>query len=171
MSEKGNRGMPLQAQERGIPPMPEGDGYPAAISHEQPLLFEKFVRLSRDLSGDIRGTGLGLYISRQLVERMNGHIWVESSGQAGKGSTFCFLLPQATHLLSSARPMSSFRLVKQGQKPGFPRAISCMLFFIHQYVTSTNTALFQKQINFSPSPVFHPYGLIFMFATNRNGWT
>jgi signal transduction histidine kinase len=62
-----------------------------------PLLFEKFVRLERDLSGPIRGTGLGLYISKHLVEAMGGRIWVESSGIAGQGSRFCFSLPWASN--------------------------------------------------------------------------
>lgn len=60
---------------------------------EIPLLFGKFMRLKRDLSGSIRGTGLGLYISRQLVEAMEGQIWVESSGKEGEGSCFYITLP------------------------------------------------------------------------------
>jgi len=69
-----------------------GPGIPPA---ELPLLFEKFVRLTRDLTGTVRGTGLGLYISKQLVEAMGGHIWVESAGRVGEGSRFCFTLPVA----------------------------------------------------------------------------
>jgi PAS domain S-box-containing protein len=65
----------------GIPPL------------EQSLLFQKFTRLQRDISGSIRGTGLGLYICKQLVESMGGRIWIESSGQPGEGSRFCFTLP------------------------------------------------------------------------------
>jgi two-component system phosphate regulon sensor histidine kinase PhoR len=71
-----------------------GPGIPPA---EQSLLFEKFVRLNRDLSSLIPGSGLGLYISKQLVEAMEGHIWVESSGRAGEGSQFCFTLPGEAH--------------------------------------------------------------------------
>jgi len=41
----------------------------------------------------ISGTGLGLYISRGLVERHGGQIWFES--QEGKGSTFILTLPVA----------------------------------------------------------------------------
>jgi len=70
----------------------KGPGIPPS---EVPLLFEKFARLQRDLSGSIRGTGLGLYINKQLVESMGGRIWVESSGRAGEGSLFCFTLRQA----------------------------------------------------------------------------
>ncbi|HYL43704.1 MAG TPA: HAMP domain-containing sensor histidine kinase [Ktedonobacteraceae bacterium] len=58
-----------------------------------PLLFGKFVRLKRDLAGPIPGTGLGLYICKQLVIAMGGSIWVESSGVAGQGSRFYFTLP------------------------------------------------------------------------------
>ena len=67
-----------------------GPGIPPA---EQSLLFQKFVRLRRDLSGTIRGSGLGLYLCKQIVEAMGGQIWVESSGKAGEGSCFCFTLP------------------------------------------------------------------------------
>jgi len=60
---------------------------------EQSLLFQKFVRLRRDQTGTIRGFGMGLYISKRLVEAMGGRIWIESSGVAGEGSRFCFTLP------------------------------------------------------------------------------
>jgi signal transduction histidine kinase len=70
----------------------EGLGIPPA---EQPLLFEKFVRLKRDLASSTRGTGLGLYICKQLIEAMGGRIWVQSSGRAGEGCRFCILLPPA----------------------------------------------------------------------------
>jgi signal transduction histidine kinase len=69
------------------------DSGPGITSADIPLLFEKFVRLKRDLSSSIRGSGLGLYISKQLVEAMGGRIWVESSGIVGEGSRFYFTLP------------------------------------------------------------------------------
>ncbi|HEY6284027.1 MAG TPA: HAMP domain-containing sensor histidine kinase [Ktedonobacteraceae bacterium] len=69
-----------------------GPGIPAS---EARVLFGKFVRLKRDLVGSVRGTGLGLYISKQLVEAMGGNIWVESSGIAGQGSRFSFTLLHA----------------------------------------------------------------------------
>jgi signal transduction histidine kinase len=72
----------------------EGPGIPPA---ELPLLFEPFVRLKRDVAGPVRGTGLGLYLSRCLLEEMGGMIWGESSGVAGEGSRFCFTLPVAAY--------------------------------------------------------------------------
>lgn len=69
------------------------DAGPGIPAEELPLLFEKFVRLKRDMAGSTRGTGLGLYICRRLVEAMEGRIWVESSGLAGEGSRFCVTLP------------------------------------------------------------------------------
>jgi signal transduction histidine kinase len=69
------------------------DTGPGIAPEDIPLLFGKFVRLKRDLAGSKRGTGLGLYISKHLVEAMGGHIWVESAGIVGQGSRFYFTLP------------------------------------------------------------------------------
>lgn len=69
-----------------------GEGVPAA---DMPMLFQKVMRLKRDMTGSVRGTGLGLFITKQLVETMGGRIWVESTGVPGQGSCFCFTLPGA----------------------------------------------------------------------------
>jgi PAS domain S-box-containing protein len=65
----------------------EGVGIPQS---KQQLIFEKFYRLP-NMSHAVAGTGLGLYICRELVRRMGGTIWVESS--EGIGSTFFVELP------------------------------------------------------------------------------
>lgn len=88
--------MPYSGNEERATPLVQisvkdcGTGIPP---DEIALLFERFSRLSRDISGPIRGTGLGLYVSKQLVESMGGTIWVESNGIPGEGSRFCFTLP------------------------------------------------------------------------------
>jgi len=66
---------------------------PGIPQDEMSHLFGRFVRLERDISGPVRGSGLGLYICKQLVEGMGGTIWAESSGIPGEGSRFCFTLP------------------------------------------------------------------------------
>jgi PAS domain S-box-containing protein len=68
----------------------EGLGVPPT---EQRRIFEKFYRLDPDLTRGVGGTGLGLYISRELLELMGGRIWVESSGAGG--STFVAEVPIA----------------------------------------------------------------------------
>jgi signal transduction histidine kinase len=68
----------------------QGLGVPPA---EQDRIFEKFFRLDPNLTRGVGGTGLGLYISRELVTRMNGRIWVVSDGRAG--SSFFLELPIA----------------------------------------------------------------------------
>lgn len=62
-----------------------GSGVPL---EDQQRLFDRFVRLERDMNSPVRGAGLGLFICRQLVEAMGGGIRVESTGNAGEGSTF-----------------------------------------------------------------------------------
>ncbi|GCE27253.1 hypothetical protein KDA_27370 [Dictyobacter alpinus] len=62
---------------------------------DQPRLFQRFYRLESDMNSPVRGSGLGLYISRRLIEAMGGKIWIESRGIPGGGSTFHILLPMA----------------------------------------------------------------------------
>jgi two-component system phosphate regulon sensor histidine kinase PhoR len=56
-----------------------------------PHLFERFYRTRGSRKAE--GLGLGLYITRMLVEAHGGRIWAES--ELGKGSTFSFTLPLA----------------------------------------------------------------------------
>ena len=53
-------------------------------------LFGKFYRAQNDDTKEIEGTGLGLFIVKQIIEHMGGEIWVKS--EKGKGSTFSFRL-------------------------------------------------------------------------------
>jgi PAS domain S-box-containing protein len=66
----------------------EGLGIPPA-EHER--IFTKFYRLDPNLTRGVGGTGLGLYICRELVRRMDGRIWLDS--RPGGGSSFFLDLP------------------------------------------------------------------------------
>jgi len=57
-----------------------------------PHLFQKFYRVDNSATRTIGGTGLGLFISRKIIELYGGHVWVES--ELGKGSTFFVNLPR-----------------------------------------------------------------------------
>jgi PAS domain S-box-containing protein len=61
-------------------------------SSELPRIFEKFYRLDPHQTRGVNGTGLGLYVCRELVERMDGRISVTSV--PGRGSTFLVELPR-----------------------------------------------------------------------------
>jgi two-component system phosphate regulon sensor histidine kinase PhoR len=69
----------------------EGIGVPTA---ERERIFEKFYRLDPELTRGVGGTGLGLYICRELVHRMDGRIWVKPGDE--RGSIFIVELPVAT---------------------------------------------------------------------------
>lgn len=58
-----------------------------------PHLFSKFFRVSNQLQKANKGTGLGLYISKSIIVKLGGKIWVES--ELGKGTKFHFSLPIA----------------------------------------------------------------------------
>ena len=68
---------------------------------EQGRIFDKFYRLDPNMSDGVGGIGLGLYICNELVRRMGGRIWVESSGETG--STFLFEIPASES--SPSRPV------------------------------------------------------------------
>ena len=61
-------------------------------AEDLPRLFQEFVQLDATTSKCHEGTGLGLALTRRLVEMHGGHIWAESEGE-GRGSTFTVVLP------------------------------------------------------------------------------
>ncbi|MEQ9607006.1 MAG: ATP-binding protein, partial [Kiloniellaceae bacterium] len=65
---------------RGVPP------------DNRQIIFEKFQQASTNLTDKPRGTGLGLTISRQIIDHFGGRIWVEAA--AGSGARFCMVLPK-----------------------------------------------------------------------------
>ena len=66
--------------------------YPRDLPH----IFERFYR-SGDVSSSIPGLGLGLYVSKSIIEGLGGRLWVESEYK--KGSTFYFSLSVKSRML------------------------------------------------------------------------
>ena len=81
--ESGNGAVRVSVTDRG----------PGIARAEQQRIFEKFYRAGAPLTREAGGTGLGLYISRELVRRMGGRLTVQS--EPGAGATFVFDLPRA----------------------------------------------------------------------------
>jgi signal transduction histidine kinase len=59
--------------------------------HQHAQIFGRFIRADNARAWGISGTGLGLYLCRELVEQQQGHLWFES--EEGVGSTFFVTLP------------------------------------------------------------------------------
>jgi len=78
------RQMRLTIQDQGI-------GIPR---QQHGRIFGRFMRAENAQAWGIHGTGLGLYLCRELIERLGGHLWFES--EEGKGSTFFVAFPLET---------------------------------------------------------------------------
>ncbi len=78
-----------------------GYGIPAS---SQPRIFTKFFRADNILEHDVSGTGLGLYLTKTIVESLQGEIWFES--KENKGSSFYFSLP----IKGSPKKSGKFRI-------------------------------------------------------------
>ena len=94
--EAGTNAILLSVQDHGI-------GIPA---REQVRLFGRFIRAENALNQGIGGTGLGLYLCRELIEWHGGHIWFTS--KEGAGSTFFISLP-----LTSEAPRTRQLFIQQ----------------------------------------------------------
>jgi signal transduction histidine kinase/CheY-like chemotaxis protein/HPt (histidine-containing phosphotransfer) domain-containing protein len=75
----------------------------------QDALFQKFTQADQSTTRRFGGTGLGLVISKSLVEMMGGRIWIEDS-QPGKGTTICFTMQLQ---LSQHSRASQLELIEQ----------------------------------------------------------
>jgi PAS domain S-box-containing protein len=80
----------LEAQARSVECSVKDIGVGVPEEH-LPHIFEKFHRVDNRATREIYGTGLGLYVSKSIVEAHGGNIWAESV--LGEGSTFRFTLP------------------------------------------------------------------------------
>ena len=76
-------------------------------------IFDRFSQADEETSRNYGGTGLGLNISQQLIQRQGGKIWVES--REGEGSVFIFELPFKT-AKSNFKPLSKVHMVLPGGK-------------------------------------------------------
>jgi len=74
---------------------------------DQDRIFEKFYRADPQMIRGVGGTGLGLYICKELVARMGGRIWAEAND--GKGSAFFFEL-QAAEVAADEAPSQPVRV-------------------------------------------------------------
>jgi Na+/proline symporter/nitrogen-specific signal transduction histidine kinase len=79
------------AEEPGFLRVDVRDNGPGISPADQEVIFDKFRQASDPLTGKTQGSGLGLYISRRIIEHSGGRLWVTS--RPGQGACFSFTLP------------------------------------------------------------------------------
>jgi signal transduction histidine kinase/class 3 adenylate cyclase/ActR/RegA family two-component response regulator len=109
-AEAGQSGMRVDVADSGIGIPPE--------AHER--IFESFEQVESGADRLRGGTGLGLSVTRQLVELQGGRIWVRS--EAGKGSTFSFTLPLAARQAQAIAPPATTAPAVERQRQTEPEA-------------------------------------------------
>jgi signal transduction histidine kinase len=77
---------------RGMIVVTVQDTGPGIAGQERSLVFDRFYRGRAARAGEMRGSGLGLYVCRRLIEAHGGRIWVES--RPGRGTAFHFTVPR-----------------------------------------------------------------------------
>ncbi|MCX6602220.1 MAG: ATP-binding protein, partial [Acidobacteria bacterium] len=93
---------------------------------DQPKVFEKFKQVGDTLTDKPQGTGLGLPISKEIVEYHGGRLWVES--ELGKGSTFFFTLPLSGEKLAPSFDIEALvRQLKESVAVHRPRPNSVLV--------------------------------------------
>jgi PAS domain S-box-containing protein len=75
---------------------------------DQERVFKEFEQVDSSYGRLQQGTGLGLALTKRLVEMHGGRIWVESAGVEGKGSTFTFLIPMHSHPTGFEKKLEHF---------------------------------------------------------------
>jgi len=121
------------------------DTGPGISPEDQKRLFQAFERLDREATSQGKGFGLGLAISKRLIQAHGGRIWVES--EAGCGSTFRFALP----VIETWAPSAEISLRRESPPEAdntvivlTPSSVSARLFqrYLHGYrcLTTTSTA-------------------------------
>jgi PAS domain S-box-containing protein len=88
----------IEPREAGVRIVVKDEGIGIAPPHQR-RIFGKFYRVDPDLTRGVGGTGLGLYICRELVRLMEGRVTVSS--EEGKGSTFVVDLPVPAQALGA----------------------------------------------------------------------
>jgi two-component system phosphate regulon sensor histidine kinase PhoR len=101
----------IEVRARVRPPGGDGDAGEARLAvadhgigltpHDRERIFDKFFRVEQGLVHDVKGSGLGLSLVRQIAEAHGGRVEVESS--LGQGSTFTLVLPARQDRVSTGR--------------------------------------------------------------------
>jgi signal transduction histidine kinase len=98
---------PLELEHQRFMRIAVSDSGVGLKAEDQDRIFSIFEQADTSREQSFNGTGLGLAVSRKLVEIQNGRLWVESEGE-GKGCRFIMILPLPEDASSGGIPLSDF---------------------------------------------------------------
>ena len=93
------------------------DTGPGIAIEQQAKIFEAFYQDDQKVAGDSTGTGLGLTISKKIIQLSDGDLWVES--QLGEGANFMFTIQVPGRFIDETNELAGVRLLALGQDKDF----------------------------------------------------
>jgi signal transduction histidine kinase len=102
-TERGKISIHVAREENNVLISVKDTGIGIPMDHLESV-FQEFTQVDTSTTRKVGGTGLGLPISRRLINMHGGRLWVESTGVNGEGSTFYVFLPIEAKIQQDIEP-------------------------------------------------------------------
>lgn len=142
------------------------------VQEDQAKIFDEFSQSQRTTVRGYGGIGLGLAITRLLIELHGGRIWVNSNGQEGSGSTFSFSLPVMTAQVLAEQETVSARQSTVLILTGAPGGAQKLSEFLSRQGFNVEEMALERQVDVVENLLVSPPGAVVLdlAPAAEQGW-